>query len=35
VKRLGDRELKLISRDPNLPEGIRIMARKTILERRK
>ncbi len=35
VKRLGDRDLKLISRDPNLPEGIRIASRKTILERRK
>jgi hypothetical protein len=35
VKRLNDRDLKLISRDPNLPEGIRIAARKIVLERRK
>ena len=35
VKRLNDRDLKLIVRDPNLPEGVRIAARKTVLERRK
>jgi hypothetical protein len=35
VKRLNDRDLKSIVRDPNLPEGVRIAARKAILERRK
>lgn len=35
VKRLPDRDLKVIVRDPNLPEGIRITARKVVIERRK
>ena len=35
VKRLGDRDLKAIVRDPNLPEGIRIASRKVVLERRR
>jgi hypothetical protein len=35
VKRLTDRDLKGIVRDPNLPEGIRIAARKMVIERRK
>jgi hypothetical protein len=35
VNRLNDRDLKAIVRDPNLPEGIRISARKVVLERRK
>jgi len=35
VKRLNDRDLKAIVRDPNLPEGVRISARKVVLERRK
>jgi hypothetical protein len=35
VKRLVDRDLKAIVRDPNLPEGVRIAARKIVLERRK
>lgn len=35
VKRLMDRDLKAIVRDPNLAEGIRIASRKVIQERRK
>ena len=35
VKRLGDRDLKAIVRDPNLPEGVRIASRKVVLERRR
>lgn len=35
IKRLNDRDLKSIIRDPNLPEGVRIAARKMVIERRK
>jgi hypothetical protein len=35
IKKLPDRELKAIVRDPNLPEGVRITARKLVIERRK
>lgn len=35
VKQLGLRELRTIVRDPNLPEGIRITARKIVLEKRR
>ncbi|MEP7133260.1 MAG: hypothetical protein ABI914_08835 [Acidobacteriota bacterium] len=35
VKHLGIRELKLISHDPNLAEGLRIMARKRLAEKRR
>ncbi|MEP6802733.1 MAG: hypothetical protein ABJC07_12375 [Acidobacteriota bacterium] len=35
IKRLVERDLKAVMRDPNLPEGIRISARKLLLERRK
>jgi hypothetical protein len=35
IKRLHDRDLKAIVRDPNLPEGVRINARKVVQERRK
>ncbi|MFN2387642.1 MAG: hypothetical protein ABR576_15405 [Thermoanaerobaculia bacterium] len=35
VKQLGIRELRGIVRDPNLPEGIRITARKLMLEKRR
>lgn len=35
VKRLGLREMRAIVRDPNLPEGIRITARKLMIEKRR
>ena len=35
IKRLIERDLKAVMRDPNLPEGIRISARKLLQERRK
>ena len=35
VKRLGLREIRSIVRDPNLPEGVRITARKLMIEKRK
>ncbi len=35
MKRLIERDLKAVMRDPNLPEGIRISARKILQERRK
>lgn len=35
IKRLNERDLKAVMRDPNLPEGVRISARKIIQERRK
>ncbi len=35
IKRLIERDLKAVMRDPNLPEGIRISARKILQERRK
>ena len=34
VKHLSIRNLKAIGKDPNLPEGIRITARKILLEKR-
>ena len=35
VKQLRERDLKGVMRDPNLPEGLRISARKLLLERRR
>jgi hypothetical protein len=35
IKRLHERDLKMVMRDTNLPEGIRISARKIVQERRK
>ena len=35
VKHLGMRDLRSVMRDPNLPEGVRITARKLLMERRK
>ncbi len=35
VKRLNDRELKAVMRDPNLPEGIRLTARKLLTEKKR
>jgi hypothetical protein len=35
IKNVPLRDLRLISRDPNLAEGLRIMARKLMIEKRK
>jgi uncharacterized protein YdaU (DUF1376 family) len=35
VKHIGMRDLRTIARDPNLPEGIRITARKLLVEKRR
>ncbi len=35
IKRLHERDLKAVMRDPNLPEGVRISSRKILQERRK
>ncbi|HXM77947.1 MAG TPA: hypothetical protein VOA00_01830 [Thermoanaerobaculia bacterium] len=35
IKRLNERDLKAVMRDPNLPEGVRISARKIVMDRRK
>jgi len=35
VKQVPLRELRLIQRDPNLPEGLRLMARKNLEEKRR
>jgi hypothetical protein len=35
VKRLPVRELRSVARDPNLPDGVRITARKWLVEKRR